>query len=194
MPMIDAFIPEGALEPEAETRLMEQLTTILLKHEGFDPTNQRARDVTLIFVHRPAAVYVAGTRATLPRYRIVPTVPEGQYSDEARKALVEEVTAAIARAEGGAMKDVGPRVWVFPTEIDDGLWGSRGVIRRLPDILAFLVGEHERPAAEAKLAARRRKHALAVLEAAADAARSDNATLHASPSANAKVAALKATG
>jgi phenylpyruvate tautomerase PptA (4-oxalocrotonate tautomerase family) len=171
MPMIDALIPEGALKPEAEERLLAELTDILIRLEGFDPTNQRARDVTVIFLHRPVAVFVAGSRSTSPRYRIIPTVPEGQYTDKTRKALLKEVTEAVARAEGGSVKDVGPRVWVFPTEIPDGLWGSRGMIRPLPDILGFIVGEHERSAAEAKIAARRRKNAVVMLAAALDAAR-----------------------
>ncbi len=171
MPMIDVTIPEGALKPEAEERLIKELTDILLRAEGFDPGNERAQSVTFVFLHRPAAVYVAGSRATSPRYRIVPTVPEGQYNDEARKMLVKEVTEAVARAEGGKFADVAPRVWVFPTEIPDGQWGSRGVIRPLPDIQAFIAGEHERKVGEERLARRRRVKALAMLEGALDAVR-----------------------
>jgi phenylpyruvate tautomerase PptA (4-oxalocrotonate tautomerase family) len=173
MPMIDAYIPEGALKPEAEERLLGELTDILLKHEGLDPTNQRARDVTVTFLHRPSAVFVAGSRSTSPRYRIVPTVPEGQYNDASRKALVREVTDAVVRADGGKFEEVAPRVWVFPTEIPDGTWGSRGLIRPLPDILAFIAGEHERPAAEAKIAKRRRERAVAGLGAVLEVARGE---------------------
>jgi len=165
MPMIDAFIPEGALEPEAEARLFEELTDILLRLEGLDPTNQKARDVSVIFLHRPK-VFVAGASPGMPRYRFIPSVPEGQYNHESRIAVVKEVTEAVARAEGRSFDDVSPRVWVFPTEIADGGWGSRGVIRSLPDILAYLVGEHERPVAEAKLADQRRKNAVEILDAA----------------------------
>ena len=43
MPMLDAYIPEGALSPEAEDKLLAQLTDLLLQHEGVDPTNQAAR-------------------------------------------------------------------------------------------------------------------------------------------------------
>ena len=32
MPMIDALIPEGALKPEAEARLLKELTDILITH------------------------------------------------------------------------------------------------------------------------------------------------------------------
>jgi len=49
---------------------------------------------------------------------------------------------------------------VFPTEIVDGQWGSRGVIRPLPDIQAFVAGEHKRKVGEERLARRRRVKAL----------------------------------
>jgi len=171
MPMIDVTIPEGALKPEAEDRLIRELTDILIAHEGFDVGNQVARSVTVVFLHRPAAVYVAGQRSPTPRYRIVPSVPEGQYTDAARKSLVKAVTEAVARADGGKFEDIAPLVWVFPTEIPDGQWGSRGVIRPLPDIQAFIAGAEERTVGEQRLARRRRQKALALLEGALDAAR-----------------------
>jgi phenylpyruvate tautomerase PptA (4-oxalocrotonate tautomerase family) len=171
MPMIDVTIPEGALKPEAEERLMKELTDTLIAHEGFDVGNERARSVSVVFLHRPAAVYVAGKRSPSPRYRIVPTVPEGQYTDATRKALVKAVTEAVVRADGGKYEDVAPRVWVFPTEIPDGQWGSRGVIRPLPDIQAFIAGEHERSVGVERLARRRRVKALELLEGALNAAR-----------------------
>jgi len=37
MPMIDVTIPEGALRPEAEERLMKDLAVILITAEGFEP-------------------------------------------------------------------------------------------------------------------------------------------------------------
>ena len=171
MPMIDVTIPEGALKPAAEARLIKELGDILIGHEGFDPANKVAQGVTVVFLHRPAAVYVAGEPSPSPRYRIVPTVPEGQYTEASRAALVKDVTAAVVRADGGSYEEVAPQVWVFPTEIPDGQWGSRGVIRLLPDIQAFIAGEHERKVGEERLARRRRVKALELLAGALDAAR-----------------------
>ncbi|MHC2435449.1 tautomerase family protein [Bradyrhizobium sp. USDA 4451] len=171
MPMIDVTIPEGALSPEAEARLIKELGDILIGHEGFDPANRIAQSVTVVFLHRPAAVYVAGQPSPSPRYRIVPTVPEGQYTEASRAALVKDVTDAVVRADGGSFEDVAAQVWVFPTEVPDGQWGSRGVIRPLPDIQAFIAGEHERKVGEARLARRRRVKALELLAGALDAAR-----------------------
>lgn len=172
MPMIDALIPEKALTPEAETRLLKELTDILIRAEGYDPSNQNAQRVSVLHLHRPAAVFVGGEPSKLPRYRIIPSAPEGQYTDESRATLVKEITEAVARAENTAFKDIASRVWVFPTEIPDGQWGANGVINTLPDIHAMLVGESERSIGAQRLARRRREKARVTLEAAVDAASS----------------------
>jgi phenylpyruvate tautomerase PptA (4-oxalocrotonate tautomerase family) len=163
MPMIDAFIPEGALSPDAEAQLFRELTDLLIRLEGFDPTNDRARSVTVLYLHRPV-VFVAGTPATRPRYRFILSVPEGQYTDEICEAIVKEVTEAVVRAEQGTFDDVSPRVWVFPNEVPDGRWGGSGGVRRLPDILGFILGKQGRQIGREKLADRRRRQAAAIVE------------------------------
>ncbi|MEI5996340.1 tautomerase family protein [Paraburkholderia bengalensis] len=169
MPMIDALWPENALTPEAEAHLVKELTDILIKAEGYDPSSPVARRVTVLHLHRPAAVFVGGERSEAIRYRIIPSAPEGQYTDESRRALVKAVTEAVARAESRSFEEVAPRVWVFPTEIPDGTWGSRGAIYTLPEIHALLAGESEFAAGEARLARRRREKARLTLAAALDA-------------------------
>lgn len=174
MPMIDALIPEHALTPRAEARLIREMTDILIRAEGYEPDNDIAQRLSFLFLHRPAAIFVGGAPSTSPRYRIIPSVPEGQYTDAARAALVKEITAAIARAEGVTFEQVAPRVWVFPTEIPDGQWGGGGTIRRLPDIHALLAGEHDRQTATLRLARRRREKAQALqIGACADTDASD---------------------
>src|SRR5258708_4174241 len=58
MPMLDAYIPEGALSPQAEEKLLARLTDLLLEHEGADPTNETVRSLARAFVHR-VDVYAA---------------------------------------------------------------------------------------------------------------------------------------
>jgi len=173
MPMIDVLWPEEALTPESEALLVKELTDILISAEGYDPGNPIAQSVTVLNLHRPAAVFVGGAPAKSARYRIIPSVPEGQYTDASRRALVKAVTQAVARAENRPFEEVAPRVWVFPTEIPDGTWGSRGAINTLPDIHALLAGELERRVGEQRLARRRREKARLTLQAAVDAASVD---------------------
>jgi phenylpyruvate tautomerase PptA (4-oxalocrotonate tautomerase family) len=165
MPMLDAYIPEGSLEPEAERKLLSRLTDLLLEHEGADPSNEAARSIAWAFVHRPE-IYVAGAPAQEPRYRFVCQVPEGQYDAERREAVTREMTEAVVEAEGGRWPDPVSRVWVFTHEIPDGNWGGLGRTVRLPDIAEFVAGEAGREYGESRLAERRRREATELLEAA----------------------------
>ncbi|MFF2141735.1 hypothetical protein [Kitasatospora sp. NPDC058190] len=162
MPMLDVYIPDGALQPDAEAELLDRITGILIRHEGFDPTDPAVRSVSWVFLHRPAAVYVGGRPADAPRYRVVPSVPEGQFAEKVRAAVVADVTEAILDAEGGAWPRDPGRVWVFPTEIPEGHWGSFGKIRPLAAILARITGndpDRARALATRRIAASRAEHA-----------------------------------
>jgi phenylpyruvate tautomerase PptA (4-oxalocrotonate tautomerase family) len=158
MPMLDAYIPEGALAPDAEERLLAKLTDLLIVNEGADPANPQVRSIAWLFVHRPASVYVAGARAEAPRYRFVASVPEGQYDAERRQAMVGDITDAVLDAEHGAYDRDPSRVWVFTPEVQDGTWGALGGIVTLADIATFATGDPERGRryAEERLASRRR--------------------------------------
>jgi phenylpyruvate tautomerase PptA (4-oxalocrotonate tautomerase family) len=150
MPMLDAFIPEGALSSDAERALLSRLTDILLRNEGADPADPRARGLAWVFLHRPAAVFVAGERSSAPRYRIVASVPEGQFDGERRAAMVKDVTEAVLAAEDGAYPADPQRVWVFASEIPDGTWGAAGRINTLADIVGYVTGDAEKGLAYAQ--------------------------------------------
>lgn len=144
MPMLDVFLPHGALSSEAERSLLEELTTILLRTEGADPDNPAVRPMAKAFVHRPE-VFVAGAAAEKPHYRVLAAVPEGQLNGGERKQqLIAEVTDAVLRAEGSASDRDRARVWVFPLEIPEGHWGANGTALGLQDILAAAIGDTDK--------------------------------------------------
>jgi phenylpyruvate tautomerase PptA (4-oxalocrotonate tautomerase family) len=170
MPFADAYIPEGVLAPDAERTLIAQLTDLLIEHEGVDPNNPVTRHMAWVFVHRPE-VYVAGRPPESPRYRFICQVPEGQYDDERRAALVAGITDAVAQAEDGAFAHPEVRVSVFACEVPDGWWGGAGRILRLADIYEIgwplwpgMEGE-PRETAERVLSERRREAADRLLAA-----------------------------
>jgi len=155
--MLDIHIPAGALTDDVEEHLVERLTDLLLIHEGARP-HSRARPLAWVWVHRPAAVYTGGERSDRPRYKLVPSVPEGQYDDERRRAVVADATAAVLDADEAMGRPRDPDVvWVFPTEVPEGTWGLRGTIMRLADIAGLVLGSAAkgRDYARAVLAARR---------------------------------------
>jgi phenylpyruvate tautomerase PptA (4-oxalocrotonate tautomerase family) len=166
MPLLDAYIPAGALSPAAERQLLDRVTDLLLEHEGADPTNERARALAWVFVHRPE-VYVAGLPAQAPHYKFVCQVPEGQYNPERRAAVTAAMTQAVVEVEVGAYPYPEDRVWVFTEEVKDGTWGGMGGrIARLPDIYERVVGKKGREVAEQVLTERRREEAELLLRAA----------------------------
>jgi len=57
-----------------------------MPHALYPQRHSRSRDHT----HRVAI-------ATAPRYRFIASVPEGQFDDERRHAMVKEVTEAATR-------------------------------------------------------------------------------------------------
>jgi phenylpyruvate tautomerase PptA (4-oxalocrotonate tautomerase family) len=135
VPMIDLYVPEGALTPEAEEKLVERLTGILVRAEGFEETNEAMRSATVTWLHRAPRQFVAGKPADAPRYKVVTTVPEGQLNSESRAWAVAQVTEAVLDAEEGRWPRNTRRVWVFSPEIPEGQWGSGGVLNPLASIL-----------------------------------------------------------
>ncbi len=158
MPMLDAFIPEGAMSEDGENQLLSKLTDILLRSEGADPSNPFARPLAYVWLHRPAKMFAGGEPAAEPRYRMIASVPEGAYDDEQRQALVAEVTEAVLDAEDGAYRRDPMRVFVFPNEVPEGTWGAGGRIFRLAELAGGVLGDAEkgRKYAERRLAARQR--------------------------------------
>jgi phenylpyruvate tautomerase PptA (4-oxalocrotonate tautomerase family) len=165
VPMCDAYIPKGALPENAERELLRKVTDLLLQHEGVAPTNQAARALAWVFVHRHE-MYVAGAPAELPHYRFICRVPEGQYDEARRAAVTKAMTEALVEAEGGRWPNPEGRVWVFTFEVPDGTWGVGGRVLALPDIAEHVIGEAGRRYGEERLAERRREQARALLEAA----------------------------
>lgn len=139
MPMIDVTLPEGALSDEQRDALARRLTNTVLEWEGAAEI-PFSRQITLVYFDERAdgTVYVAGERASEPRYRILVTIPEGSIRDDARKAgMVEAMTRDVLAVEGADGDEASTRVWVFIHEVPDGHWGGAGRIFRLRDIVAL---------------------------------------------------------
>jgi phenylpyruvate tautomerase PptA (4-oxalocrotonate tautomerase family) len=150
MPMLDATIPQGALDPDRERALLARLTDLLLEWEGADPTNETARSLAWVFLHRPAGIFVAGSPADLPRYRIVASVPEGQLDTKRRAGMVNAVTTAVLDAEPDSRPRDPSRVWVLMHEVPEGTWGGAGRVVGLADIVELISGDAEAARAHAK--------------------------------------------
>jgi phenylpyruvate tautomerase PptA (4-oxalocrotonate tautomerase family) len=144
MPMIDVTYPEGALTPDARAKLVEDLTTSLLRAERA-PDTDFFRSVTWVYVHElpDGAVNASGQPVTEPSFRVEVTTPEGALSDRRRAEMVESGTAAVLEAAGLGAED-SMRVWVLMREIDEGSWGAAGQVVQFKQLVEAAKAEREK--------------------------------------------------
>jgi phenylpyruvate tautomerase PptA (4-oxalocrotonate tautomerase family) len=142
--MLDVYIPAGALAPDNERTLIDELTSILLRAEGADPANAFVRRIAWVFLHRPE-VFVGGAAPDKPHYKVIAGVPEGQLNGAAKKQqLIAEVTEAVVKAEDSGDENARHRVWVFPVEIPEGHWGASGGAWSLAGILGAAINDQDK--------------------------------------------------
>jgi phenylpyruvate tautomerase PptA (4-oxalocrotonate tautomerase family) len=147
MPIFEVTYPEGALSPDARSKLMEDLTTALLKAERA-PDTEFFRNVTWSYVHElPAgAVHAAGKPVAEPTFKIDVTTPEGALSDRRREELVAGATQIVRDAAGLGDEDA-LRVWVLCHEVAEGSWGAGGHVIRFEQLRTMAKSERETPVA-----------------------------------------------
>lgn len=149
MPMCDAFIPTGALGPDAEHALVRRVTDLLVEHElrritdllddpeAVKASQDRARAIAWTFVHR-TDVYVAGEVPETPYYKFHVSIPQGQIDDVFREGIVRAITEAVREVEAGQWAAIEARVWVLTYEVPDGNWGGGGTSVRLRQIVDYV--------------------------------------------------------
>lgn len=139
--MIDVTYPQGALSANVRERLVEELTTALLRAERA-PNTQFFRDVTWVYVHELPGdcVLSAGRPVAKTTFRIDVTTPEGALSDRRRKELVGDVTRLV-RDAAGIPEEESLRVWVLCREIAEGSWGAGGQVVEFQALRAAAASE-----------------------------------------------------
>ena len=149
MPCCDAYIPAGALDPEAERMLVAKVTELLVEHEmrrildlmnepsEIEAMRRKAQSIAWTFVHK-VDTYVNGVQPALPFYRFVVSIPEGQIDDRFPPAINRDIMQAVRDAEKGGHPHPERRVWVHIVEIVDGLWGAGGNALNLKEIVDFV--------------------------------------------------------
>jgi phenylpyruvate tautomerase PptA (4-oxalocrotonate tautomerase family) len=143
VPIFEVTYPEGAITPEARSRMLEDLTTALLQAERA-PDTEFFRNVTWSYVHELPVGHVnaAGRPVTEPTFRIDVTTPQGALSDRRRKELVTEATA-IVREAAGIPEEEALRVWVLMHEVAEGSWGAGGQVIQFEQLRAIAQNERD---------------------------------------------------
>jgi phenylpyruvate tautomerase PptA (4-oxalocrotonate tautomerase family) len=144
VPVFELTYPEGALEPAARAKLMDDLTTALLRAERA-PDTEFFRNVTWSYVHElPAgSVLAAGGPVEQPTFKIDVTTPAGALSDRRREELVGEATRLVREA-AGIPNEEALRVWVLMHEVAEGSWGAGGHVIRFEQLREAAKAEREK--------------------------------------------------
>jgi phenylpyruvate tautomerase PptA (4-oxalocrotonate tautomerase family) len=143
MPIFEVTYPQGALTDKARSKLLEGLTTALLRAERA-PDTDFFRSVTWSYVHElPAgSVNAAGRPVTEPTFKIDVTTPEGALSDRRREEFVAAATGLVREVAGIAEEDA-LRVWVLHHEVAEGSWGAGGQVIRFEQLRAIAAEQSE---------------------------------------------------
>jgi phenylpyruvate tautomerase PptA (4-oxalocrotonate tautomerase family) len=143
MPIMDLSYPAGALEPEARTALVDDLTTVLLRAERA-PDTDFFRSIAWVYVHElpGGCVLASGRPVDEPTFRLQVTIPDGALSDRRKQELVENATKTIMNAAGLREGDA-LRVWVLINEVPDGNWGAAGNVIHFEQLRALAAKERE---------------------------------------------------
>ena len=144
MPVFEITYPEGELDPETRTQLMDDLTTALLRAERA-PDTDFFRGVTWSFVNEIPGdrVLAGGSPVEKPIFKVDFTTPQGALSDRRRGELVADATRLVREA-AGIPEDEGLRVWVLLHEVAEGSWGAAGQVIRFEELRAAAKAEREK--------------------------------------------------
>lgn len=145
MPLLELTMPHGVLAPHEVQELAAELTEMILRWERAPRDSRTARQLTWFYVHEAAHILVAGSPATVPRYRLDVTLPAGMLDDDRKAGFVAEATDAIVRIDGSDDADATFRVWCLLHEVPDGNWGADGRIYDRDDIVELVVTDARAP-------------------------------------------------
>jgi phenylpyruvate tautomerase PptA (4-oxalocrotonate tautomerase family) len=145
VPVFDLTYPQGALAPEARAKLLDELTTAILRAERA-PNNDFFRGVTWGYVHElPSELVVAAGRPVeKPTFKVDLTTPQGALSDRRREEFVVEATRLVREA-AGIPEEEALRVFVMMHEVAEGSWGAAGQVVRFQELREIARGEREKP-------------------------------------------------
>jgi phenylpyruvate tautomerase PptA (4-oxalocrotonate tautomerase family) len=133
MPMIEITMIEGALSPKAKQELMNELSDIVLKYEGFEE-NEMAKQFAFAWINelKKENFTKEGQIPEEAYYRLLITTPEGAIDEKDKPALVREVTQTVIKAEGSEYTSENRRrVFCILDTVAEGNWGGSGRILHL---------------------------------------------------------------
>ena len=128
MPIIDVKVPAGVFDEGTKARLVERICTTTLKWERIE-VGPRAQSVTWAYLEERSldTLFIGGTQASRPIFRITLTTPQGMLDRERKARLVEELTGVVLEmaAWSGTIAQAA-NVWCIIHDVPADSWGGGG--------------------------------------------------------------------
>ena len=125
MPMIDVYAPASLFPPEADEKLVRDLTHAVLHAEGVSTPGPFHLENTAAFIHRlPTSAVGTAARQPTPVVRVQIVTPPGALPRGGQRQVTKEATEIVAQAAGDP--SLAGRTWVILTEAAEGGWGIGG--------------------------------------------------------------------
>lgn len=121
MPMIDAYATAGTFADKHQLAI--DLATAVMTVEQV-PNIPMFRKNTAAFVHELPAGDIANVDGDSNYVRVQVLTNQGALDRDKQLAVVEQLTAIIAKAAGDP--SLAERTWVLLTEAPEGGWGLKG--------------------------------------------------------------------
>jgi phenylpyruvate tautomerase PptA (4-oxalocrotonate tautomerase family) len=121
MPMIDAYAAAGTFADPHQLAI-DLATTVMTVEQV--PDLPMFRKNTAAFVHEMPATTLANVDGDSTYVRVQVLTNAGALDREKQLAVVEQLTAVIAKAAGDP--SIAERTWVLLTEAPEGGWGLKG--------------------------------------------------------------------
>lgn len=147
MPLVNVFAAKDTVDANRRQAITQQLYADFLEMEGV-PDSEFARSISWVLWHEVDEWFIGDERIRAgdqPRYLVRVELPAAALEaaalkdDSIRGRLVEQVTAAFAKADDDPDRLTRESAaWVIIDEVPEGNWGSHGRVIRFEDILALL--------------------------------------------------------
>jgi phenylpyruvate tautomerase PptA (4-oxalocrotonate tautomerase family) len=128
MPLVEVIYPEGSFDAATRKDLLSNLSSICLRWEGIEITDQSQSIAWVYLDERPAASIAAGGKELSESlYLVNVRVMAGFMDYERIEGMTAELTRAILDADGTDGTGE-PRVFVIVEEVPSGTWAVDGKV------------------------------------------------------------------
>lgn len=126
MPYAEISIAKNLIEDEAKPNLAKKLTKILIDSEGLED-NPISRSIALLDIKEFDGLYVGGEKGHHEKVVVKIYAFSNAFSEETKKGLFSDITAAFIAASRKIQAQNGRNVWCMIMPLEEHAFGVGGI-------------------------------------------------------------------